>query len=337
MDMFLTRGARPSRDSLSSPRLVRCGLVVGLLCLLPVLAGAQETARYEGPIIDVHLHAYTAEDYWGPAPLGATGNLSPETAEEHRVATLAAMEEHGVVLGAVSGDALAASEEWAERAPGRFLKGVEVDDPVEELDLETFVDWIEEGRLQVFAEIGAQYGGYSPSDSVFNPYWTVAEQYDIPVGIHTGESFPGTPYDECCPDFRVRLGDPLLLEDMLVAHPNLRVFVMHAGGFFWERTLQLMHMYPRVYAEVGVLAHAPTLRRTGTLEKFLRGAKAFDVLDRVMFGSDQMVWPEAIGISIEAVQALDFLTVEEKAGIFYDNAARFLLLSEEEIARHHGK
>lgn len=57
----------------------------------------------------------------------------------------------------------------------------------------------------------------------------------------------------------------LLLEDMLVAHPDLEVFVMHAGGFFWERTLQLMHMYPQVYAELGVLAHAPTQRRTGTL------------------------------------------------------------------------
>lgn len=61
------------------------------------------------------------------------------------------------------------------------------------------------------------------------------------------------------------------------------------------------------------------------------------MLDRVMFGSDQMIWPEAIGISVEAVQDLDFLTVEEKAAVFYDNAARFLRLSDEEISRHHGK
>lgn len=59
------------------------------------------------------------------------------------------------------------------------------------------------------------------------------------------------------------------------------------------------------------------------------------MLDRVMFCSDQMVWPNAIGISIEAIQSLDFLTMEEKAEIFYHNAARFLSLSEEDIARHH--
>jgi hypothetical protein len=61
-----------------------------------------------------------------------------------------------------------------------------------------------------------------------------------------------------------------------VAHPKLRVFVMHAGGFFYER------------------------------------AKAFGFLHRVMFGSDQMVWPEAVGVSIEAMQSLDSLTAEEK-------------------------
>lgn len=50
-----------------------------------------------------------------------------------------------------------------------------------------------------------------------------------------------------------------------------------------------------------------------------------------------MVWPEAIGASVEAVQAIDFLTAEERAAILYDSAARFLGPGEEEIARHHGR
>jgi predicted TIM-barrel fold metal-dependent hydrolase len=304
---------------------------------LPAPAAAQSAERYEGPIIDVHMHAYTDDDYWGAVPHPATGEPAPATDEEHLERTLEVMDEHGVVLGAVSGDALAAAEAWADRAPDRFLKGIAVHDPVEDLDADEFAGWVEAGRLEVFAEIGAQYGGYSPSDPAFDPYWSVAEDHGIPVGIHTGESFPGTPYDDCCPDFRLRLGDPLLLEEMLVAHPDLKVFVMHAGGWFWERALQLMQMYPQVHAEVGVLGHVPEHRATETLERFLRGAKARGYLDRVMFGSDQMVWPEAIALSVEAVQSLDFLTVEEKGAIFYDNAARFLGLSEEERAAHHGR
>lgn len=327
-----------SRMPAFSIRRLLPGAVLALLLgtLLPDAASAQSAKRYEGPIIDVHMHAYTADSYWGAVPHPATGNPAPATAEEHRTATLEAMDEQGVVLGAVSGPSLGAAEAWAERASGRFLKGISVHDPVEELDADEFVGWVEDGRLDVFAEIGAQYGGYSPSDPAFDPYWSVAEAHGIPVGIHTGESFPGTPYDECCPDFRLRLGDPLLLEDMLVAHPELKVFVMHAGGFAYERALQLMQMYPQVHAEVGVLGHVPDHRGAETLRRFLEGAKARGHLDRVMFGSDQMVWPEAIAASIEAVQSLDFLTVEEKKAVFYDNAARFLGLRDEEKARHRG-
>jgi hypothetical protein len=44
------------------------------------------------------------------------------------------------------------------------------------------------------------------------------------------------------------------------------------------------------------------------------------------------------GSSVAAVEpwgALDFLTVEEKQGVFYDNAAKYLGLTAEQIARHH--
>jgi hypothetical protein len=54
-----------------------------------------------------------------------------------------------------------------------------------------------------------------------------------------------------------------------------------------------------------------------------------------MYGSDQMFWPEAIGMSIEAVDSAPFLTKEQKKDIFYNNAAKFLKLSEEQISKHH--
>jgi predicted TIM-barrel fold metal-dependent hydrolase len=47
--------------------------------------------------------------------------------------------------------------------------------------------------------------------------------------------------------------------------------------------------------------------------------------------------PETIALAIEAIQTADFLSAEQKADIFYNNAARFLRLSEEEIAKHHGR
>ena len=53
---------------------------------------------------------------------------------------------------------------------------------------------------------------------------------------------------------------------------------------------------------------------------------------RVMFGSDQMIWPGTIEPGIEAIESAAFLTPEQKRDILYNNAARFLRLTREEIA-----
>jgi len=53
-------------------------------------------------------------------------------------------------------------------------------------------------------------------------------------------------------------------------------------------------------------------------------------------GSDQMIWPDAIGKAIESIESAEFLSAAQQRDIFYNNAARFLRLSDEEIARHHG-
>jgi len=49
-----------------------------------------------------------------------------------------------------------------------------------------------------------------------------------------------------------------------------------------------------------------------------------------MFGSDQMVWPEAIGMAIDGIESATFLSKEQKRDIFYNNAVRFLRLNETE-------
>ena len=56
-----------------------------------------------------------------------------------------------------------------------------------------------------------------------------------------------------------------------------------------------------------------------------------------MFGSDQMVWPKVIGMAIDGIESASFLTQEQKRDIFYNNAARFLRLSKDVIAGHHGR
>ena len=303
-----------------------------VLALLPAMTSAQSADPYRGPIIDVHLHAQTRESLAQPVPNPATGEMSPKTPEEHMARSLEMMKERNIVLGIVSGSSLAAVEAWDAAAPDLVMKGIGGDDPSQFMKPEELDRLFLEKRLDAFGEVAAQYAGLSPSDPAFDPYWAVAAKHGVPVGIHTGGGPPGTPYT-CCPKFRLRLGDPLLLEDLLVKYPKLKVYVMHAGGFFPDNALMLMTMYRHIYVDIGALSWTPIAG--DLLEPFLREVKRRRMLDRVMFGSDQMQWPEAIGLAIDRVNRLEFLTVEEKQDIFYDNAATFLGLSAEEIARHH--
>ncbi|HEX3302848.1 MAG TPA: amidohydrolase family protein, partial [Thermomicrobiales bacterium] len=278
------------------------------LALIPTIAAAQSTGQYRGPIIDVHLHAHTTESLAQPVPNPATGQMSPKTAEDHMTRSLQIMKERNVVLGIVSGPSVAAAESWKAAAPDRIMKGIGLDDPSQFMKPEELDRLFREKRLDALGEVAPQYSGYSPSDPVFDGYWAVAEQHGVPVGIHTGGGPPRTPYESCCSRFRLRLNDPLLLEDLLVKYPKLRVYVMHAGGFFRENALMLMTMYPQIYVDIGALSWTPVAG--DMLEPFLREAKRRRLLDRVMFGSDQMRWPEAIALAIDRVNGLDFLTVD---------------------------
>ena len=48
---------------------------------------------------------------------------------------------------------------------------------------------------------------------------------------------------------------------------------------------------------------------------------------RIMFGSDKMVWREAVDVGIAAINEAPCLTAEQKRDILYNNAARFLRLA----------
>jgi len=306
----------------------------------------QTSARYDGPIIDMHMHAANVQlgSDGKPRALGLRCFPGPcefqpsaATSEDEVLRmTLAAMDRHNIVLGFLSGydgslDAVVSNLErvraWVQAAPGRFIPsaflGRPGDPTVEFLRTE-----LSSGRLEGLGEIATQYFGVRPNDSVLEPYFSLAAEFDIPTHIHTAGF--GAPL----PDFRPSAGNPLLLEDVLARHPNLRLFVENSGFPFTEDWIAVSYQYPQLYGEVSTAMWA--VNRTA-FYRHLRTLVEAGLSKRIMFGSDQMEWPETITLAIEAIQSADFLTDEQRADIFYNNAARFLRLSEEEMARHHGR
>ena len=117
----------------------------------------------------------------------------------------------------------------------------------------------------------------------------------------------------------------MLLEDVLVRHPKLRLFVENAGYPYRGEMIAMMYQYPQLHADMSTISWViPRLAFYDYLEAFVRAGLG----KRLMFGSDQMRWPEMIGKAIEAIEAADFLTAEQKRDIFYNNAARFLRLDD---------
>ncbi|WP_369751893.1 amidohydrolase family protein [Asticcacaulis sp. YBE204] len=178
-----------------------------------------------------------------------------------------------------------------------------------------------EGRLKSLSELSFQYHGIGPTDPRFEPYWALAEELDVPVGIHMGPGAPGKTYF-AAPEYRVALSDPILLEPVLVNHPRLRIFVVHAGYPMKERMLALMAAYPNVYAEFGFLTVG---YRDSDVWPYMQSFIDAGFEDRILYGTDQMVWPEAISYSINRVRKF-----------LYENAARFLRIDPAEtgILRH---
>lgn len=304
------------------------------LLLTVLMAGGLSASAFgqtREPIIDVHLHAYPPDEAIPDIANPANGNKpGVKTGEEHRQKVLAEMKRLNVVTGVVSGgsgDRIAAAIRWRDADPARFIAGAGIrgsaDTPLPAIDV--LKKAFQTRQLGVLGEVTAEYAGATLSDPRYEAYLALAEELDIPVALHTGTGPPGISYDECCRNFRVSLGNPILIEDALNRHPRLRVNLMHAGWPFLQETIAILFEYPQVYADLGA---ADWLLPRDEFHAYLNALMRAGFGKRILFGSDQMYWPEGIGLAIEGIESAKFLTPAEKRDIFYNNAVRFLKLDE---------
>lgn len=274
----------------------------------------------EAQIIDVHLHSYTDIDYWG-GRVHPTGIESPKNADEHLKKTIALLDRHKIEHAVVSGSIV--SIEKYVNADSRFIPGYM--DSEKLIPIDRFELLIKEGKIKVFGEVTGVYYGRTLNDPIYAPYLEICEKFGIPVAYHTGGGPPMTPY-RCCPKFRISLGDPYHVEDVLIKYPKLQLYLMHGGEVYFEHTVRMMSMYRHLYIDLGVVLWVDPLVKDYAI-RLLKLAKNAKVLDRVMYGTDQMVWPGSISKSIDFLNSLDFLSEGEKRMILYDNAKTFLKIS----------
>jgi hypothetical protein len=288
------------------------------------------------PIIDVHKHAS-----WPGADDAAS-----------RAALLAEMDAHNIVLSLLHINEPGDIEGWLQAAPGRFIGGPAMPCPPTPQpplwrcfpDTKGWPDlgWLERelasGRIGLLGELLNVYTGDRFDSPKLSPYWALAAQYDVPVAIHINRGpSPGTgprADPKCCPGFDGEMGNPALLRPILERHPGIRILLQHVGPpgplRFDEETRALVRDYASVYFDLSIVNSSLTPEaHAGELKRWID----LGFGDRILFGSDTV----AAGPILRRLENIDWLTARQRRAILYDNAARFLRLDAETIARHHAR
>lgn len=296
--------------------LTEC-LLLATVALHPVPSVAQ-TKPAGPPVIDMHVH---------------TTNTTPQALEN-----LMGVDLRYIFLSGPAPDL----RDWAKSYHGAYLPALGFpcqdghalfvprqcfDSPAMFPDIDWLRAEVKAGRIRALGELVPEYLGISPQDERLEPYWNLAEEFDLPVNIHMGPGPAGAAYEGgispvTFPLFRMAFGDPLLLEEVLLRHRRLRIVVAHAGWPRLDSMLALLYAHPNVYVDVGALSAEFMVPRPA-YDAYLKSLVEAGFARRIVFGSD---FPTQVAPGINAILNAPFLTAEQKADILCNNAAKFLRL-----------
>ena len=100
-----------------------------------------------------------------------------------------------------------------------------------------------------------------------------AEELRLPVLIHQGATFPRRA--------PLKWANPVLLEDIALLCPELRLVIAHLGHPWEAETIVLIRKQPHLYADISGLFYRPW-----QFFNSLRLAVEYSVADKLLFGTD---------------------------------------------------
>jgi predicted TIM-barrel fold metal-dependent hydrolase len=122
-------------------------------------------------------------------------------------------------------------------------------------------------------KLGPNYQVFDPLGDAALRVYEIAERHGLPVLFHQGAS----PVREA----PLRYAHPLLMDEIAIRYPELRVVMAHMGHPWQRETIVTIRKHPHVYADVSALFYRPWSFYEG-----LRLATEWGALDKLLFGSD---------------------------------------------------
>jgi hypothetical protein len=164
------------------------------------------------------------------------------------------------------------------------------------------------------------YPGYEPfypADEKLRPAYELAEEFDVPVMIHTGDTYSATG--------KVKYAHPLHVDELAVDFPRVKFLICHLGNPWFRDCMEVVYKNSNVYTDISGLTLGAFNDR---FEAYMRQQLKEMILwgvdpNRVLYGTD---WPLA---SMESY--LDFmeelnLPARDKDLMFFENAAALFKL-----------
>ena len=132
-----------------------------------------------------------------------------------------AIAERRNIVGVLSGPAARVAA-WVKANLRRFIRALTFQVGDQDTPSPAVLRAMHAGELQMLGEVTNRYRGHLAGQSALEPYWALAEDLDMPVGIH-GDTGPTGAIYLAAAGYRARMRSALAIGDVLVKPPKPRV------------------------------------------------------------------------------------------------------------------
>jgi len=168
---------------------------------------------------------------------------------------------------------------YANQHPDKVIGFASVD-PSYESTRDTLEHAIDTLKLRG-VKLGPIYQNIHPTDKRMMEVYEFCQARNLPIMVHQGTTFLRRA--------PLKYSLPLLLEDVAMEFPDLKMVIAHLGHPWISETLVLIRKQPNLYADISALHYRPW-----QFYNALILAKEYGVLDKLLFGSDYpFTTPEA--------------------------------------------
>jgi uncharacterized protein len=113
-----------------------------------------------------------------------------------------------------------------------------------ERDLRELSDFLREGEVKAL-KLYPGYEPFYPYDARCQVIYDLAKEYDVPVMIHTGDTFSERG--------KLRFAHPLNIDDVAVDNPGLKLVICHIGNPWIRDCMEVVYKNSNTYADVSGL------------------------------------------------------------------------------------